>query len=38
MNAFLAGGAWLEEVGHWGCPALEGYVLCHYVVCMRVYA
>lgn len=29
MNAFLAGGAWLEEVGHWGCPALERYVLCH---------
>lgn len=23
MNAFLAGGGWLEEVGHWGCPALE---------------
>lgn len=29
MNAFLAGGAWLEEVGHWGYPTLEGYILCH---------
>lgn len=26
MNAFLAGGAWLEEVGYWEYPALEGYM------------